>query len=86
MLNDFRREPDFSYLVEKAQKYGRPSMMRAYTDFTKHPSELNRQLQIVGIEAIHIPVKRNRYMKGKDTIKRGKNAADMALPLGESHS
>src|SRR4030042_810815 len=81
LLNDFGQEPDFKYLVEKAKKYGRPSMMRAYADFTEHPSELNRQLQIVGIEAIHIPVKRNKYTKGKDIIERVKNAADMALAL-----
>lgn len=81
LLNDFGQEPDFTYLVEKAKKYGRPSMMRAYADFSEHPSELNRQLQVVGIEAINVPVKRSTYVKGKDTIERVKNSADMALAL-----
>lgn len=82
LLNDYGQEPDFAYLVEKAKKYGRPSMMRAYADFAEHPSELNRQLQIVGVEAINIPVKRSTYSKSDNNIvERVKNAADMVLAL-----
>ncbi|MBM4447849.1 MAG: NYN domain-containing protein [Chloroflexi bacterium] len=81
LLNDYGQEPNFSYLVKKAKKYGRPSMMRAYADFAEHPSELNRQIQVAGIEAIHIPVKRSTYTKGTEKIERVKNAADMVLAL-----
>ena len=81
LLNDYGQEPDFTYLLEKAKKYGRPSMMRAYADFSEHPSDLNRQLLVAGIEAINIPVKRSKYTKGTEIIERIKNAADMVLAL-----
>jgi uncharacterized LabA/DUF88 family protein len=82
LLNEYGQEPNFQELVEKAKKYGRPTMMRAYADFSEHPSNLNRQLQIVGIDAINVPVKRNLYKGplGKD-VERIKNAADMVLAL-----
>lgn len=81
LLNNYGQEPDFTYLVEKAKKYGRPSMMRAYADFGEHPSELNRQLQVVGIEAINIPVKRISITRPTGVVERVKNAADMVLAL-----
>ncbi len=81
LLNLYGQEPDLHSLTEKAKKYGRPSLMKAYADFSEHPSELNRQLQIVGIEAIDTPVKRNTYKRGNQEIERIKNAADMCLAL-----
>lgn len=81
LLNDYGQEPDFTLLVEKAKKYGRPSMMRAYADFAEHPSELNKNLQLCGVESINIPVTRKRHKKNGETIERIKNAADMALAL-----
>ena len=55
--------------------------MKAYADFQEHPPELNRQLQIVGIDSINTPVKRNTYKRGSQEIERIKNAADMCLAL-----
>jgi len=55
--------------------------MKAYADFSEHPSELNRALQVAGIEAINIPVKRTTYDKGDKSVERVKNAADMVLAL-----
>lgn len=81
LLNNYGQEPDFAYLVEKAKKYGRPSIMRAYADFTEHPQEITRRLQIAGIESINIPVKRSTYSQGGKQIERIKNAADMVLAL-----
>ncbi|MCX5890134.1 MAG: NYN domain-containing protein [Deltaproteobacteria bacterium] len=81
LLNYHGIEPDLQALVEKARKYGRPSIMRAYADFSEHPSELNRALQVAGIEAINIPVKRTTYDKGGKSVERVKNAADMVLAL-----
>jgi len=81
LLNNYGEEPDIPALVEKAKKYGRPSVMRAYADFTEHPEEITRQLQIAGIEAINIPVKRRIYTKGGKQVERIKNAADMVLAL-----
>ena len=81
LLNIHGLEPDFRTLVEKAKKYGRPSIMRAYADFSEHPDDLRSQLHICGIEAINIPVKRKVYTEGGKEIHRIKNAADMVLAL-----
>jgi len=81
LLNNYGIEPDFAYLAAKAKKYGRPSMMRAYADFSEHPRQINRELQVAGIEAMNIPVTRTKYYKPSGPIERVKNAADMALAL-----
>jgi uncharacterized LabA/DUF88 family protein len=81
MLNNHGQEPNFQQLLEKAKKYGRPSTMRAYADFSEHPDQVTRELQIAGIEAINIPVKRYKVTRGGQTVERVKNAADMILAL-----
>ena len=81
MLNVHGQEPDFQQLVEKARKYGRPALMRAYADFNEHPDSVNRQLQVAGIEAINIPVKRTKITRRGQEEERVKNAADMVLAL-----
>ena len=81
LLNLFGQEPDFRALVEKAKKYGRPSVMRAYADFTEHPPSLRQQLHIAGIEAISVNVKRIRRPGARRGEERVKNAADMILAL-----
>ena len=81
LLNDYGQEPEFHQLVEKAKKYGRPSVMRAYADFSEHPARLSRELEVCGIEAINIQVKRTTYMRGTKSVERVKNAADMVLAL-----
>lgn len=82
LLNLYGLEPDFQSIVEKAKKYGRPSVMRAYADFSEHPQHLKQQLHIAGIEAINVNVKRLKR-PGRDPkgIERVKNAADMILAL-----
>ena len=77
LLNTYGVEPDISHVLEKAQKYGRPSVMRAYADFTEHPTPLRRQLEIAGIEAINVSVRRTK----SDGVERVKNAADMVLAV-----
>jgi uncharacterized LabA/DUF88 family protein len=81
LLNNHGIAPDVLALVERAKKYGRPTIMRAYADFSEHPEEIKRQLQIAGIEAIDIPVKKTTYTKAGRDIERIKNAADMVLAL-----
>lgn len=81
LLNLFGLEPDFGQLVEKAKKYGRPSVMRAYADFSEHPEVLRKNLYIAGIEAINVTVKRIRRPSGERGVERIKNAADMVLAL-----
>lgn len=80
LLNLFGQEPDFGKLVEKAKKYGRPSVMRAYADFTEH-QPVRQQLHIAGIEAINVNVKRIKRPDDTRGIERVKNAADMILAL-----
>ena len=81
LLNNYGQEPAVQVVVDKAKKYGRPSVMRAYADFSEHPAELTRQLQVAGIEAINVPVKRSVYARGERQVERVKNAADMVLAL-----
>lgn len=77
MLNIHGDEPDIPSLVAKARKYGRPSLMRAYADFSDHPEPIGRALQVAGVDAINVPSKRSTY-KG---VERVKNSADMVLAL-----
>ena len=81
MLNLHGVEPDFNGLIEKIRTYGRPSVMRAYADFSEHPDSVRRQLQIVGIEAINVPVKRISRPSEFNLVERIKNAADMWFAL-----
>ena len=71
LLNNFGQEPDIHAIVDKAKKYGRPSVMRAYADFSEHPSHLTRELQICGIEAINVPVKRTTFQKEGKPVNGG---------------
>jgi uncharacterized LabA/DUF88 family protein len=81
LLNKHAVEPDLEHIVTKAKGYGRPSVMRAYADFSEHPAELMRGLAVVGIEAINVPVKRTTHRSGGREVERVKNAADMHLAL-----
>lgn len=81
MLNLFGLEPDFKTLMEKVRQHGRPSVMRAYADFSEHPPVLRRQLQIAGFEAINVPVKKINRPGRNRSVERIKNAADMVLAL-----
>jgi len=81
LLNLYGQEPNFQSVVEKAKKYGRPSVMRAYADFSEHPPNLRQQLHIAGVEAINVNVKRMKRPGDTRGIERVKNAADMILAL-----
>lgn len=81
LLNLYGQEPNFIPIVEKAKKYGRPSVMRAYADFGEHPHTIRQQLHIAGIEAISVNVKRIKRPDDRKGIERVKNAADMILAL-----
>ncbi len=81
LLNLYGQEPTFPQIVDKAKKYGRPSVMRAYADFAEHPQTVKQQLHIAGIEAINVNVKRLKRPEERKGIERVKNAADMILAL-----
>ena len=80
MLNLHGVEPDVGRIVEKIRTYGRPTVMRAYADFSEHEPVRGR-LQIAGIEAINVPVKRINRPGAQNQVERVKNAADMWLAL-----
>jgi uncharacterized LabA/DUF88 family protein len=75
-------EPNFSELLDKVKKYGHPTLMKAYADFSEHPESVKRQLQILGIDSINVTVKKTSYKNssGKE-VERIKNASDMFLAL-----
>lgn len=79
MLNLHGMEPDFKQMLDKIRRYGRPSVMRAYADFSEHP-EIQRQLQITGFDPINVPV-RKISPPGSGGVERIKNAADMVLAI-----
>ncbi len=81
LLNNYGEEPDITKLVEKAKKYGRPSMMKAYADFSEHPVESQRQLHLAGIEVINVLAKRRIVTHDNKEVERVKNAADMFMAL-----
>src|SRR3990170_1283700 len=78
LLNDYGAEPDFQSLMEKARRYGRVAEARAYADFSEHPESVRRQLDIAGIKAQDIPLRRSRSPGG---VERVKSSADMHMVL-----
>ncbi len=78
LLNDYGVEPDFQVLMEKARKYGRVAEARAYADFSEHPESVRRQLDIVGVRAQDIPLRRSRSAAG---VERVRSSADMHMVL-----
>jgi len=81
LLNHYGQEPDFISVVEKAKRYGRPSVLKAYADFAEHPQHLKQRLHVAGIDAINVNVKRIKRPNDPKGIERVKNAADMFLAL-----
>lgn len=80
MLNLYGIEPDFRQMLEKIRAHGRPSVMRAYADFSEHP-EIHRRLQIAGFDPINVPVRRISSTGAGGQVERIKNAADMVLAI-----
>lgn len=80
MLNLFGMEPDFRLMVDKIRSYGRPSVMRAYADFSEHP-EIQRNLQIAGFDPINVPAKKINRPNTGGIVERIKNASDMVLAI-----
>ena len=57
-LNVYHIEPDVASFIEKARKHGRVSVALAYADFSEHPQWVRRALDVAGISARDIPVRR----------------------------
>ncbi|MEX2247394.1 MAG: NYN domain-containing protein [Dehalococcoidia bacterium] len=74
-LNVYQIEPNVSAFIEKARKHGRVSVAMAYADFGEHPQWVRRGLDVAGIAARDIPVR--RFMR--DGQERLKSSADLHM-------
>jgi len=74
-LNVYQIEPNVSALIEKARKHGRVSAAMAYADFNEHPQWVRRGLDVAGIAARDIPVR--RFVR--DGQERVKSSADLHM-------
>ncbi len=74
-LNVYQIEPNISTFIEKAKKHGRVSVAMAYADFNEHPQWVRRGLDVAGITARDVPVR--RFVR--DGQERVKSSADLHM-------
>jgi uncharacterized LabA/DUF88 family protein len=74
-LNVYQIEPNISGFIEKARKHGRVSVAMAYADFNEHPQWVRRGLDVAGIAARDIPVRRF-IREGQERLK---SSADLHM-------
>lgn len=55
LLNERGKEIDPKELMSKAKRYGRVVAAKAYADFSEHPAEYRRSLEVAGIDVRDIP-------------------------------
>ena len=55
LLNERGKEVDPRELMAKAKKYGRVVAAKAYADFSEHPPDFRRSLEVAGIDVRDIP-------------------------------
>src|SRR3972149_5273215 len=71
LLNERGLEIDPQELMAKAKKYGRVVAAKAYADFSEHPPEYRRSLEVAGIDVRDIPkggTVKNRSKKSSPEI------------------
>ena len=74
-LNVYQIEPNVSAFIEKARKHGRVSVAMAYADFNEHPQWVRRALDVAGITARDVPVRRF-VREGQERLK---SSADLHM-------
>jgi uncharacterized LabA/DUF88 family protein len=74
-LNVYQIEPNVSAFIEKARKHGCVSLAMAYADFNEHPHWVRRALEVAGIGARDVPVRRF-VREGQE---RAKSSADLHM-------
>ena len=74
-LNVYQIEPNIAGFIEKARKHGRVSVAMAYADFNEHPQWVRRGLDVAGIAARDIPVRRF-VREGQERLK---SSADLHM-------
>lgn len=55
LMNERGQEIDPKQLMAKAKKHGRVVAAKAYADFSEHPAEFRRSLEVAGIDVRDIP-------------------------------
>jgi uncharacterized LabA/DUF88 family protein len=74
-LNCYQIEPNISAFIDKARAHGRVSVAMAYADFNEHPQWVRRALDVAGITARDVPVRRF-VREGQDRVK---SSADLHM-------
>ena len=74
-LNVYQIEPNVASFIEKAKRHGRVSVAMAYADFNEHPQWVRRGLDVAGITARDVPVR--RFVR--DGQERVKSSADLHM-------
>lgn len=77
LKNNHQQEPDPKQLMEKALKYGRVRVAQAYADFREHPEEVRSRLDVAGIQARDIPLR--RFVN--QGVERVKSSADLHMVM-----
>lgn len=71
LLNERGEDVNPRELMDKAKKYGRVVAAKAYADFSEHPPEFRRSLEVAGIDVRDIPkggVVKNKSKKSSPEI------------------
>ncbi|MGI8550973.1 MAG: NYN domain-containing protein [Dehalococcoidia bacterium] len=76
-LRRYNQEPVIPQLMEKARKYGTVAVALAYADFSDHPDWVRRQMDIAGISARDVPLRRF-FNNG---VERVKSSADLHMVM-----
>lgn len=76
-LRRYNQEPVIPQLMEKARKYGTVAVALAYADFSEHPEWVRRQLDIAGISARDVPLRRWT----NNGVERIKSSADLHMVM-----
>jgi len=79
LLNERGKEIEPRELMAKARKYGRVVAAKAYADFSEHPLEFRRSLEVAGIDVRDIP----KGGLGKNKSKKSSPEIAMVLDVFE---
>ena len=77
LRNIYGGEPDISALMDRARKYGNIAVAVAYADFSEHPGWIRRQMDIAGITARDVPLRKVT----RDGTERVKSSADIHMVM-----
>ena len=79
LMNERGKEIEPRELMAKARKYGRVVAAKAYADFSEHPPEFRRSLEVAGIDVRDIP----KGGPGKNKSKKSSPEIAMVLDVFE---